>query len=72
MRRIATFYFIALNGSYTERPLRRARPADSNTVFTVLVAVSVSHLLNDLIQSLLPAIYPLLKTSSASTSGTSA
>jgi FSR family fosmidomycin resistance protein-like MFS transporter len=27
----------------------------------VLVAVSVGHLLNDLIQSLLPAVYPLLK-----------
>ncbi len=34
----------------------------SNTVFTVLVAVSVGHLLNDLIQSLLPAVYPLLKS----------
>ena len=33
----------------------------SNTVFSVLVAVSVGHLLNDLIQSLLPAVYPLLK-----------
>jgi FSR family fosmidomycin resistance protein-like MFS transporter len=33
----------------------------SNTVFTVLIAVSVGHLLNDLIQSLLPAVYPLLK-----------
>jgi FSR family fosmidomycin resistance protein-like MFS transporter len=33
----------------------------SSTVFTVLVAVSVGHLLNDLIQSLLPAVYPLLK-----------
>jgi FSR family fosmidomycin resistance protein-like MFS transporter len=31
------------------------------TSFTVLVAVSVGHLLNDLIQSLLPAVYPLLK-----------
>src|SRR5262252_248482 len=30
--------------------------------FAVLVAVSVGHLLNDLIQSLLPAVYPLLKT----------
>jgi FSR family fosmidomycin resistance protein-like MFS transporter len=29
----------------------------------VLAAISVSHLLNDLIQSLLPAIYPLLKES---------
>ncbi len=34
----------------------------TTTVFTVLVAVSVGHLLNDLIQSLLPAVYPLLKT----------
>lgn len=34
----------------------------SATVLTVLVAVSVGHLLNDLIQSLLPAVYPLLKT----------
>jgi len=33
----------------------------SSTVFTVLAAVSVGHLLNDLIQSLLPAVYPLLK-----------
>ena len=29
----------------------------------ILAAVSVSHLLNDLIQSLLPAIYPILKDS---------
>src|SRR5207342_2261665 len=35
------------------------------TAVTVLAAVSVSHLLNDTIQSLLPAIYPLLKTSFA-------
>jgi FSR family fosmidomycin resistance protein-like MFS transporter len=33
-----------------------------NTVLTVLAAVSFCHFLNDLIQSLLPAIYPLLKT----------
>ena len=31
------------------------------TVFAVLAAVSFSHLLNDMIQSLLPAIYPMLK-----------
>jgi FSR family fosmidomycin resistance protein-like MFS transporter len=34
-----------------------------NTVLTVLFALSFSHLLNDTMQSLLPAIYPLLKTS---------
>jgi MFS transporter, FSR family, fosmidomycin resistance protein len=33
----------------------------TTTVFSILVAVSVGHLLNDLIQSLLPAVYPLLK-----------
>jgi FSR family fosmidomycin resistance protein-like MFS transporter len=33
------------------------------TAFAVLGAVSVSHLLNDTIQSVLPAIYPLLKSS---------
>jgi len=35
------------------------------TVFAVLIGLSVSHLLNDTIQSLLPAIYPLLKESFA-------
>ncbi|MER2474860.1 MFS transporter [Photorhabdus laumondii] len=32
-----------------------------NTVFTILGAISVSHLLNDMIQSLILAIYPLLQ-----------
>jgi len=34
-----------------------------NTVLAILFALSFSHLLNDTMQSLLPAIYPLLKTS---------
>jgi MFS transporter, FSR family, fosmidomycin resistance protein len=34
-----------------------------NTVFAVLIAISVSHLLNDTIQSVIPAIYPILKHS---------
>lgn len=33
------------------------------TAFTILIALSFCHLLNDLVQSLLPAIYPILKTS---------
>ena len=37
------------------------RGAATNTVLTVLGAISFCHFLNDLIQSLLPAIYPLLK-----------
>jgi len=33
----------------------------SKTVFKVLLAISFCHLLNDTVQSLLPAIYPLLR-----------
>ncbi|MFI5356920.1 MAG: MFS transporter [Opitutales bacterium] len=44
----------------------RPPPSESSvlehTAFRVLVALSVSHLLNDTIQALLPSIYPLLKT----------
>ncbi len=36
-------------------------PKAEQTVLKVLLAMSLSHLLNDTIQSLLPAIYPLLK-----------
>ncbi|MBV8587914.1 MAG: MFS transporter, partial [Verrucomicrobia bacterium] len=34
-----------------------------STVFGVLFAISLSHLLNDTIQSLIPALYPILKAS---------
>jgi MFS transporter, FSR family, fosmidomycin resistance protein len=37
--------------------------AAATTVVPVLLAISFSHLLNDTIQSLLPAIYPILKES---------
>ncbi|WP_082476023.1 MFS transporter [Methylobacterium sp. Leaf99] len=50
------------------QPERETGPATSGPVtpaagpaFAVLGALSLSHLLNDLVQSLLPAIYPLLK-----------
>ncbi len=35
----------------------------ANTTFAVLVSLSVCHLLNDMNQSLVPAIYPILKES---------
>ena len=38
------------------------RPVEG-TVLKILMALSFSHMLNDMIQSLLPAIYPLLKDS---------
>ncbi len=39
----------------------RAARAASQTAFAVLAAISFSHLLNDMMQSLLPALYPMLK-----------
>jgi FSR family fosmidomycin resistance protein-like MFS transporter len=36
-------------------------PAKSGTRFSVLGAIAFCHMLNDMMQSLLPAIYPLLK-----------
>src|SRR5258708_11114306 len=38
-----------------------AGDSGSKTVFKVLLAISFCHLLNDTVQSLLPAIYPLLR-----------
>jgi len=35
----------------------------SGTLFRVLAAISFCHLLNDMVQSLLPSIYPILKSS---------
>src|ERR1700735_5196895 len=40
-----------------------ATPTGSEAVLLILVAASFSHLLNDTIQSLIPAIYPVLKDS---------
>lgn len=37
--------------------------AGAKTVFAILVTVSFCHLLNDLVQSVLPALFPILKTS---------
>ena len=34
-----------------------------STAFRVLAAISVCHLLNDMMQSVIPALYPILKTS---------
>jgi FSR family fosmidomycin resistance protein-like MFS transporter len=41
-----------------------AAPASAieKTAFPILVMLSICHLLNDMIQSLVPALYPLLKT----------
>ena len=50
-------------------PIAAARGEAPATAMAVLAAVSASHFLNDLIQSLLPAVYPLLKANYALDSG---
>ena len=39
------------------------QPGATRTTFTILAAISFCHLLNDMMQSLLPALYPMLKSS---------
>jgi FSR family fosmidomycin resistance protein-like MFS transporter len=47
----------------TAGPTEAPRKVAQGAVFTILVAISFCHFLNDLVQSLIPAIYPLLKES---------
>jgi FSR family fosmidomycin resistance protein-like MFS transporter len=42
-------------------PVTSSRRVAEGVAVPVLAAISISHLLNDIIQSLLPAIYPILK-----------
>jgi FSR family fosmidomycin resistance protein-like MFS transporter len=39
-----------------------AHPKAGNTAFRVLAAISFCHLLNDMMQSVIPAVYPILKS----------
>jgi MFS transporter, FSR family, fosmidomycin resistance protein len=41
----------------------RAAPDAGTTAFRILAAISFCHLLNDMMQSVVPAVYPILKTS---------
>ena len=51
-----------LNNS-RELPVQEIKNVAGQTVFPILFAISFSHLLNDTIQSLIPAIYPIVKSS---------
>jgi MFS transporter, FSR family, fosmidomycin resistance protein len=51
-----------MRGAGGEAALAGARGQDAGpTVFRMLAAVSVSHFLNDSLQSVIPAVYPILK-----------
>jgi FSR family fosmidomycin resistance protein-like MFS transporter len=43
-------------------PVVEARPAAAGPVYGIIAAISVCHCLNDLMQSLVPSLYPVLKT----------
>ncbi|MCO5158159.1 MAG: MFS transporter [Aquamicrobium sp.] len=45
----------------TDTTAGAARPAAQATVFPIILAVSLCHMLNDVLQSLISAIYPMLK-----------
>src|SRR5436309_14345285 len=50
----STGWWLVVSGWYAGRV---------NTAFEILAALSFCHLLNDMMQSLIPAIYPILKQS---------
>src|SRR5271154_78008 len=51
-----------MSATTLQRPAAR-RPGSETTLFQVLLAVTFCHMLNDMVQSLLPSVYPILKGS---------
>ncbi|WP_183561357.1 MFS transporter [Mucilaginibacter sp. SP1R1] len=49
------------NNSLSE-PLEQTKAVAEKTVYSILFTISLSHLLNDMLQSVIPSIYPLIKT----------
>lgn len=39
-----------------------AQKKATNTVYSILFTISIAHLLNDMMQSVIPAVYPMIKT----------
>src|SRR6201993_1255747 len=52
-----------MNSSLTATTDVASEPTHSSVFLRVLAAISFCHLLNDMVQALLPSIYPILKTS---------
>ena len=44
----------------TSVDMQAHRPAAGRTVYPILFLVCITHLLNDMMQSVIPAIYPLI------------
>ena len=52
-----------MSNTLTKDPTHTTRDIAQTTVFPILIAISISHLLNDTMQSLIPSTYPILKDS---------
>ena len=50
-----------MKGSYSSSTASSLQQTQDLTVYPILCTISFAHLLNDLVQSVIPAIYPLLK-----------
>src|ERR1700733_8659132 len=48
-----------VSGGATASAIERRIP--EGTAFSIILALSFSHLLNDMMQSLVPALYPMIK-----------
>src|SRR6516165_8352072 len=60
--RDVTIGTILSENTLTARPAAATHAGGETTTFAILVSLSVCHLLNDMNQSLVPALYPILKT----------
>ena len=61
MLRAATTGPTLSDNTVTARPAAAVHAGSETTTFAILVSLSVCHLLNDMNQSLVPALYPILK-----------
>ncbi|HVW60051.1 MAG TPA: MFS transporter [Puia sp.] len=52
-----------MSNTLAKDPIPTTKDIAQTTVFPILIAISISHLLNDTMQSLIPSTYPILKDS---------
>jgi MFS transporter, FSR family, fosmidomycin resistance protein len=52
-----------MNSTLAEEQTEVTKKLAEGTIFSILLTISLSHLLNDTIQSLIPSIYPIVKNS---------
>ena len=53
----------SMSTSLTEEQVEVSKKLAEGTIFPILLTISLCHLLNDTIQSLIPSIYPIVKNS---------